>query len=247
MTGRPPSVRPEAFDSPHIVPARTALTFLLVAGLAVACRPATPSQPVVRVLYVLPQDRQFRADYSAAIGEAIASLQGWYRDQLGGKTFALLTSEPEVCRLSRPAAYYREESWFRIMSDLGACAPVSARGRDVVWVVYADVLHACNAQGALGRGTSGVTILPRQDMDGLVGERYFDDCGKEWVQPQTRYVGGAGHELGHAFGLHHPPGCDADLPTCDRNALMSVGYARYPDTYLRPDDKRVLLASPFIR
>ncbi len=224
-----------------------ALVALVLAALAAACRPITPAPPVVRVVYALPQDRAFRPDYNAAIADAMVSVQAWYRDQLGGRTFALLTSEPEVCKLPRPADYYRSDSWSKIVTDAQGCAPVSARGRDVAWVVYADVVHACNAPGALGRGTPGLTILPRQDMDGLIGAPYFDDCGKPWVQPATRYVGGAGHELGHAFGLHHPPGCDAHLPACDQNALMSVGYAKYPDTHLRAEDKQALLASPFIR
>ena len=84
-------------------------------------------------------------------------------------------------------------------------------------------------------------------MDGLIGARYLDDCGIEYRFPPTRYVGGLGHELGHAFGLSHPPGCDAGLATCDQNALMWAGYASYPNTYLRTDEKQILLASPFIR
>ena len=91
----------------------------------------------------------------------------------------------------------------------------------------------------------GQVVLPRQDLDGLVGARVFDDCGAEWVQPATRYVVGAGHELGHAFGLPHPPGCDENLPTCDYNALMWAGYAQYPNTYLRLEEKAFLIDSPF--
>ena len=62
-----------------------------------------------------------------------------------------------------------------------------------------------------------------------------------------RWIGGGGHELGHALGLPHPPGCDEGLPTCDWEALMYVGYDDWPHTHLRDDEKAVLLASPFIR
>ena len=63
-------------------------------------------------------------------------------------------------------------------------------------------------------------------------------------------IGGLGHELGHALGLPHPPGCDPwDPMTCDdleALSLMHDGYAPYPDTYLLPDDKEILIRSPFI-
>ena len=124
---------------------------------------------------------------------------------------------------------------------------MSYGSKGFAWVLYVDVLHGCNAPGRLGAGTLGVTMLPRQDMDGLIGARYFDDCGKEYKLPINRYIGGAGHEMGHAFGLSHPPGCEAGAATCDQNALMWAGYVSYPNTYLRDDDKQILLASPFIR
>ena len=54
------------------------------------------------------------------------------------------------------------------------------------------------------------------------------------------------HELGHALGLPHPPGCDDGESGCDTLSLMWAGYAIYPDTYLRADEKEALLWSPFV-
>lgn len=201
----------------------------------------------VRFLYVVPQDRTPRADYAAAIEMAMLNLQGWYRDQLGGKTFALATSQPATCRLPRSADYYAIDSWSKVLADVQGCAPVSAGSGDVAWVLYVDVVHACNAPGRLGAGTTGLAMMPRQDMDGLIGARYISDCGEEYRFPISRYIGGAGHELGHALGLPHPPGCNEGLESCDRSALMWAGYASYPTTYLRDDEKLLLRQSAFIR
>ena len=201
----------------------------------------------VRVLYVVPQDRAFRSDYAVAVEKALTDLQSWYRTQLTGRTFSLFNSQPETCRLLRPADYYARDTWSKVLTDVQSCAPVSYGSSGFAWVLYVDVLHTCNAPGRLGAGTTGITMMPRQDLDGLIGARVIDDCGMEWRQPIARYIGGAGHELGHALGLDHPPGCDQGRSSCDHNALMWTGYARYPNTYLREDDRRILLASPFIR
>ena len=136
--------------------------------------------------------------------------------------------QPEICRLPRPADFYASDSWSKVFSDVQGCAPVTYDSTSFAWVLYVDIAHACNAPGRLGAGTRGVMMMPRQDMDGLIGARYIDDCGVEYRFPPSRYIGGAGHELGHAFGLLHPPGCDAGLQTCDQNALMWAGYFMYP-------------------
>ncbi|HEX8720133.1 MAG TPA: hypothetical protein VF736_05790, partial [Pyrinomonadaceae bacterium] len=59
-----------------------------------------------------------------------------------------------------------------------------------------------------------------------------------------------GHELGHAFNLPHPPGCDQnDATLCGnfpRNSLMYLGYASFPNTYLLAQDKSSLAATGFL-
>ena len=213
----------------------------------------------VRVLYAAPMDRVFRSDYRQAIQHAIVDLQSWYRQELKGLTFSLYDATPEQCQLSEAADFYGRYSWQKVVDGVQHCAPVEEGTSTFTWVVYVDVEVECAPDGSegdweqgyaqLGRGGPGLTILPRDDMDGLIGEKivYYGKCGGgPWDGPVERWIGGLGHELGHTFGLPHPQGCDEELPTCDYDALMANGYEAYPDTYLRPDEKATLRSSPFI-
>ncbi len=203
----------------------------------------------VRVIYAAPSDREFRSDYRDAIQHAIVDLQSWYRRQLGGLTFSLYDATPEQCQLSETSDYYDQDPWQKVLEGVQHCAPVEDNTSTFAWVIYADLEAVCDARGSLGRGGPGLTMVGRGDLEGLIGNMlvYYDECGRgPYADPVTRWTGGIGHELGHALGLPHPPGCDDGLPTCDYDALMHLGYGTYPNTYLRPDDKQVLWRSPFI-
>ena len=205
---------------------------------------ASPN-PAVRVIYAVPADREFHAPYKAAIEHAIYAVQRWYAEQLDGRTFAIEGPVPQTCMLTNPAAYYEGHGgWQRMLDGLQHCAPVAHFSSRYVWVVYPDVAFDCEVS-ELGRGGDGVTILHRADLDGLVSPQPYAPCGYE---PRSihGWIGGLAHELGHTFGLEHPPGCDEGLDSCDRDALMWIGfYWDYPDTYLTETDVRTLQASPF--
>ena len=220
----------------------------------VSVRISTRSTGAVRVIYAIPSDREFRADASEAIANAIVDLQSWYRRELGGLTFSIYEATPEVCRMNEPEAYYESgNAWARIVEGVQPCALVQHDHPDFVWVVYPDVEESCeeyfefgDAGHELGAGGAGLTILP--DIEGITNPgKDFYWCGeKSYFDPIGRWIGG----LGHALGLPHPPGCDPwDPMTCDdleALSLMHDGYAPYPDTYLLPDDKEILIRSPFI-
>jgi hypothetical protein len=216
-------------------------------SLSLIVSPVPAGGAKVRVLYAIPQDRAYRADYVAAVQSAMLDLQAWYLQQLSGRTFTLFKIAPETCTLPHPAAYYPGGTFSKVIADLQGCVPVTIGSSSTSWVVHADVEDGCNDPGRLGVGAFGLTIMGSQDLHGLVGERVIDGCGVEYRQPIGRYIGGTGHELGHTLGLSHPPGCDAGLPSCDTQALMWSGYSLYPNTYLRDDDKQILMMSPFIR
>ena len=116
---------------------------------------------------------------------------------------------------------------------------------DFVWVVYVDLMEPCDESHELGAGGAGLTIMP-DVRSGFISDWYYH-CGEgPYYQTVESWNGGFGHELGHTMGLPHPPGCDEELPECDLRALMGSGNEFYPETYLRADNKEVLIRSPFI-
>ena len=207
-----------------------------------------PATAPVRVLYAAPRDREFRSDYSQGIQNALVDFQFWLRRELEGRTFSLSSITPEQCRLSENANFYsRGDAWDKVLSGVQHCAPVRGDTSVFAWVIYVDVEEACDEPQELGAGGPGLTILPRWDLEGLANPGPYTECDEGPYDGHLgRWTGGLGHELGHAFGLPHPPGCDEDSPTCDIDALMWLGYVSYPNTYLRDDEKAILLASPFI-
>ena len=205
----------------------------------------------VRVLYVAPADREFRDDYSDGISKAIVDVQSWYRRQLDGLTFDIYSVIPEQCHLPGNEEYYNHgDVWAKVLEDVQPCAPVQHGISRFTWALYVDVTERCGEPHELGRGGDGITML---QTDGLhlaqtpeTTEEYTY-CADTFHRTFGGIMGGLAHELGHTFGLPHPPGCEEGLSTCDYPALMWDGYGSYPDTYLRDDEKAVLRRSPFIK
>ena len=211
----------------------------------------------VRVLYLAPADRDFRADFASSIAAAGASVLRWYREQLDGNTFALYRPTAERCRLPEDSDYYSHgDVWEKVLRGVQSCAPVrdiGASGGDInaaqfVWVLYVDVTERlnCDEPHELGRGGLGLTMLPREDLELMVQPATLEYCDGTFYRGVQSVYGGLAHELGHVFGLPHPPGCEEESPSCDTQALMWDGYSYYPNTYLRDDEKAVLLELPFI-
>ena len=219
------------------------------AELEMSVRISSHSQGSVRVMYVAPADREFRADYSAGIAAAIVDVQSWYRNQLDGLTFSIYSVVPEWCQLPREHDYYSHgNAWEKVLQDVQSCAPVRRDTSWFSWALYVDVTERCGEPHELGRGGDGLTML---QTDGLhlaqtpeTTEEYRY-CADTFNRTFGGVMGGLAHELGHTFRLPHPPGCDEGLPTCDYPALMWDGYYSYPNTYLRDDEKSVLRRSPF--
>ena len=240
------------------------VTFFLATGAGAATQSPAQGSAVTRFFYLHPADRPLRDDYYEAIGNAALTLQAWFRKQLGGAvSFTLARPIVTDLALTHTARWYATHDpgdaslyggdpqmrfWDNVLAEVLPATGATFGDRQNAWVYYIDADSGCGQIG--GAGTSSVTILTGNDLRGLVGEPYYDCEGNEDPRlefPPPRWTGGQGHELGHAFGLPHPPGCDAGSSDCDYGALMWAGfYGGFPDrTYLRDDDKATLLAGPF--
>ena len=219
--------------------------------------PALNGEKTVRFVYLVPSDVAIKPAYTQSIKNAARHLQQWYRDQLGGnQSFRMTDNIVDVYQSTHPSAWYATNPdadwagewkfWFNAVNDAFALSGGRFEDPDNFWVIYVDALSVCPMQQ--GGGLSGVAAMGANDLRGLVGQPWIPICNE--VIPNyspCRYVGGPGHELGHAFGLPHPGDCDDEHPVaCDYNALMYTGYVNYPSTYFSESEKASLRTSPFI-
>ena len=202
----------------------------------------------VRVIYAAPEDRPFRADLSFRISQAVVHAQSWVRRELGGLTFELHDTTPEFCQLTGDSDYYSHgHVWEKVIEGMQHCAVVGRYTPGTSWYVFVDALERCGEPHELGIGGQGLAMVPRHDLELLVNPGAYETCNGTRSRTRLSVYGGFSHELAHTFGVPHPPGCDARLPHCDTKALMHLGFNEYPDTYLRPDEKELLMRSRFFR
>ena len=222
----------------------------------------TPPHPVVRVVYIVPSDKTPNLVYAERLTRSIEHVQRFYHSELGlGQTFSLSDPIVEVRESSHSSSYYATSSaggdpvtsfWYNVVNDGFGLTGGGFNDPNAVWLYYIDADNQCGQMG--GGGTSGVAAFPANDLRGLAGESLVSACVGDlpdgYAPPLCRWVGGMAHELGHAFGLPHPPGCDEGTAACDYgsvlyNSLMWMGYSTYPATYLLADDTATLGMSRF--
>lgn len=216
----------------------------------------------VRFIYLVPQDRSARGDYKAAIADVALHLQDFYQKQLGGdNAFALNEPIVEVVQTNHTASWYQTNPtrpngqspnvwfWENALTDGLSAVGGFFNDPNNRWIIYIDAEAAC---GQISGGTSGVALMASNDLRGLTGQSNVPNCAGSFVETggKYRWLGGAAHELGHAFNLPHPPGCDAPTSACQggtlaAHSLMWLAYAAYPNTYFLAADKQTLLASGF--
>jgi hypothetical protein len=212
----------------------------------------------VSVLYLVPSDRTERVGAATKMKNALLSLQAWTAQKGDGRTFRV-ASDPivRVVKLGRTAASLSLEAngtnsagtfHNSVVSEAFAATGGNYGQPKKVWLVYVDADPACGSLygGAAVAGGTGVAVMPANDIRGLFGEAPINLCtgARDPAWPVCRWVGGLGHELGHALGLPHPAGCDAGQSTCDSNDLMWLGYTAFPNTSWNAADRTQLAQNP---
>ncbi|WP_375434771.1 T9SS type A sorting domain-containing protein [uncultured Hymenobacter sp.] len=253
-TNSTPSIRPILHSCRPENPVRPATD--QVFGLAApSASPSLLIAPRVRLIYLVPSDRTINPIYAGAIANAGRDLQRWYQQQLGNnKTFSLHTPVVETYQTTHSVAWYQTnpngdtfaQFFYNAAQDAFAATGGGYNDPNYVYAIYIDAESGCGQCGGCGGG--GILVVGSNDLRGLVGEpaiRYCPTDSEPVQYPPCRWVGGLGHELGHAFGLPHPPGCDEGQSSCDANDLMYLGYITYPATYLRASEQATLNQSPF--
>ncbi|MCA9129170.1 MAG: hypothetical protein KDB22_18910 [Planctomycetales bacterium] len=214
---------------------------------------------ITRFVYLYPSDRPLRQDYRLAIQWSAESLRSWYTAQLGGFGPTLSSPIVQSVALDHPASFYGTNNpggsaylyfWNNVLNEAIPKTGAAFLDPENAWIFFVDAPAGCGQLS--GGGTSGIVVMSHNDLRGLVGNTFLDCDGTpnpSLTFPPQRWIGGQGHELGHAYGLPHPPGCDDGLPNCDYNALMWAGfYTGFPSsTYLRADDKLTLMAGPYVQ
>jgi len=186
----------------------------------------------VRMVYLLPTDQELDPHVAWGMERAIRHLQIFYQQQLGsGGTFAIHFPVVDVVRASRPTSDFVADPWNTAMDETFRSLGGSLHDPVNIWAIYIDVVPT----GPTG-GAASVAVLPHGDVIGVIGHN----------GPIGRWVGGLGHEVGHAMGLPHPPGCDENQITDDSWSLMCWGYTRYSATWIAEAQRPILLQSGFV-
>jgi hypothetical protein len=204
------------------------LTETITVPLEIAAR-----GPAVHMVYLLPSDVAYDPLVALGMDRAIRNLQIWYQEELeNGKTFSINFPVITVLHSTHPASYFAVSSWTRATDEVFTALGGMFYDQSAIWNIYLPV--ATDGQG----GSASVALLGENDVLGISGE----DTGGFTI---ARWVGGLGHEMGHAFGLPHPPGCTGGDIAGDCSSLMYLGYLTYPNTFLAAADKEQLNQSPF--
>lgn len=206
-------------------------------------RPRASTDYVVEPYYVHPADQPYVREYEEAARRACEEIREWYRRQVG-TTFRMAP-----LRAVRAARTYDEMRF--------GDAPPPPDGSWPAWVE--SVLEAVGGwedrrvKWVFAQGGGGVAVGNLQDdhrgfgifgdwvlepISGVTNEAGVPAREATWQVQGGVPMGTTVHELGHAFGVHHPE------PDVAGKTLMRW-HGDYPDVGFLPHEIAILRASPF--
>jgi hypothetical protein len=205
--------------------------------------PAAAADPLVEIVYVVPSDRAPSSAYANAMVEGVMHFQEWLFQNAGLK-FELSNREPSIYRARRPASFYGSARakpgnafYSNVAEELLHARVVEYYSKTRRYLVFVDADHACGQSGATA---AGVAILSANDLRGLAGEEIKPACdsrSRAEIADKSRWIGGLGHELLHAFGLKHSDAFEScQSADCQSSALMKFGYMKYPNAVILPEE-----------
>ncbi|MBA2735504.1 MAG: VCBS repeat-containing protein [Pyrinomonadaceae bacterium] len=219
-------------------------------------------QRKVHVIYLVPTNKIYNDSYKVGMADTILHLRDFYQKELGSN-YAFTLNDPivEVYFTSHDTSWYQNNPnssvdykfWNNVVNDGKALTGATDNSADK-WLFYIDADPLCGQVGGAAQVNGPFGVLPANDLRGLTGQQNIPPCPQDPPDNGNKYrwIGGLGHELGHTFGLPHPPGCGGSGTNygCTggqtaANSLMWVGYAFYPNTNLLPSDKTTCINSGF--
>ncbi len=179
-----------------------------------------------RGVYINPANIGYSQNAHQAIARGLYDLQDWFRTKLGGKTFKLHQDPVLHATSDKPTTWFSGSNfYYNSLAEASRLLGAKQNDPQNLWVIYVD------APGG-GSGTSSVAVMGHDDIIGLIGLHQ--------TQPSVnRWIGGMGHELGHAAGLDHSP--------ASTNFIMDQGMYKYPNTDIEPRHISQLKQSPFFQ
>lgn len=209
---------------------RTAITFMvmlwLAIGKAVAQPSATQGARVLRVAYFVPADREPEPNYLARLDRVMTDIQEFYREGMkqngyGPITFKLDRDAAGALQVrmvqgQEPMLAYGKNEKDKVRKEVRTELLKDGIDMDHETAIIFQVLLQWQADRAVeigpfvggGTGYKGSALVfddAKLDADLLSSK----EPGGYYNRPcsigefNTHYIGGAAHELGHAFGLAH--------------------------------------------
>jgi hypothetical protein len=198
------------------------------------------SSPTVRAAYLIPADLKPHDDVLRAFASSLRAVQAWYLARLRTHTFRL-DEQLRVLKTPHPANFYTtnrlemDATWWVFWNGVhDGLDLLGARPDDpeTIWIFLLDAA----APPPDGHGAGAVehlVLLDRGNLRNLISDH------------PNESVGAIAHELGHAFGLPHPPICDSQPFHPDCGSVMAGGFHSFPDTFIRDEDAAELMRSSF--